>query len=161
MKRILLIALVALFASSVSATDMLTARLTHTIVAADTVALAAWEETVRTPKFDISKWCTLGFYWNLRAGPDNVAGAGSYDSVDVNLEISHDGFTDWKTYLLDSSAIAADSGRTALHFVCADSVIGNWLRGVLRYRDSTLADAPDSLGVIRQLDFELYLLGRH
>ena len=161
MKRIMLVALVVLFAVGAQATDMLTARLTDTILAADTAANATWSKTVRTLKFDISKWCALGFYWNLRAGPDNIAGASDEDSVDVNLEISHDGFTDWKTYLLDSSAVASDSGRTGLHFVCADSVIGNWLRGVLRYRDSTDADTPDSLGVIRELDFELYLLGRH
>ena len=159
MKRILFVMLLALCASSVSGND-LNVRLVDTILAADTAADIAWEKTVYTPKYNISAWCHLGFYWKISTAYGNTAGASDEDSIDVNFQMSHNGYDNWITYLVDSGAVAIDSGRTALHFSCIDSVMGNWGRGVFRYRDSTASDTPDSLGNIRAIDFEFWLLGR-
>lgn len=164
MRRLLLLALL-LLAGAVSATDFETVKLLDTIMSADTAADQTWSKTVYSDAKYIGDWCFLGFYWKIGPTDSNgialTAFSSDEDSVEVFFQTSHNkDFTDAVSYKIDSATAMSDSGRVGLHLSCIDSTIGDWGRLKLRRRDSTGADMPDSVSVVRGLECKLWLLGR-
>lgn len=157
MKKLIVLCLL-LLPMVVEATDV-RGTVTQTWSAADTVADAAQYDTGYTPVIPLHEDCYFKFYWRTSAVPGVAIPNGSNDTLRVYFQGSANQ-SEWKTWLLDSGLVALDSGWVDVDLSCVDSNIGHWGRGMAIHKDTTTADVPDSVTLVRQLIYELWIMGR-
>ena len=141
--------------------------LSETLVAADTVAEAWRYDTAVTHWVDIGDASTVQFLIDLNY--DDLAAKSAADSIMdytadtffVLAQASQDKVT-WKTWDIDTLLDTINGPPIYDEFTVssADSVFGRYLRGMLVHIDSTEADMPDSLGIVRSVTAKFWFITR-
>ncbi|MCK4783466.1 MAG: hypothetical protein KAV87_06925 [Desulfobacteraceae bacterium] len=137
----------------------LNAKLTHTIVAADTAATAVILDTAFSSEMDIRGARYLHFFSEIAANGTGTLPGYADDTFFVDLQTSARGGTKgtWDVHEVDTFLTVGVSWSVLL--LDADAtVFGNKVRARVIYKAINAAYTPDSLGNVRTAKLKLWVM---
>ena len=144
-----------MIAPATQATD-LSVIVYDSISAADTVANAVRRDTFYTPWAAINNANRFQMFYTILADGSNPLISLADDSFLIKFQHSFDriNLRSWNVGQLGDTTIGTWG---TVNFSLADSVVGNWGRGVIIHYDTAEADQPDSVGLVRNAQFNLWI----
>lgn len=131
--------------------------LSHTIVAADTIATAVICDTAESPIVDIRDSRYVQFFSTIEASGVTVVPGYTNDSFHVDFMTSADRST-WIVHEIDTF-LTIGSSWSPLNMDADATVFGNWAKARVIYRTAAIAaDQPDSVGNVRGVKLKLWYM---
>lgn len=155
MKRLLLVMLLLLpfkaFANDLSVV------MVDTFLAADTVADANEIDTFYTDIFDVRGYGVCTYYTQFETADGYTVFNTDEDLIYIYIQASANQ-VEWQSTLVDSATAVTDSGFATSAGIQIDT-LGNWARFMVTRYDSTDADIPDSVDLVRGAKFVGWIIG--